>query len=147
MKEPKLISKIRSVNDSLPELIGGVIGFGVVCEVVGLIFVSDKSNYSIGLWIGVAVAIAMSFHMAYTLNKAVVRNEKDAQSYATAQNLLRYFLVVVILGILMLTNVGNPLAAFAGIMGIKVSAYLQPLWQKLLLKISCKREENQNLSS
>lgn len=147
MKEPKLISKVRSVNDSLPELVGGVIGFGVICEIIGLFFVSDKVNYSIGLWIGVIVAIMMSFHMAYTLNHAVERNEKDAQSYAIVQNLLRYFLVVVILGILMLTNVGNPLAAFAGIMGIKVSAYLQPLWQKLLLKISCKREKNQNLSS
>lgn len=143
MRGPKLISKIRSLNDALPGLILGIILFGCVCELLGVFFVDDKANYSIGLWIGVLTAVMMSVHMAYTLNFAVERSEKDASNYATRQNLLRYFLVVVILGILMLTRVGNPLAAFAGIMGIKVSAYLQPAWNKLLLKIFSK-EKNKN---
>lgn len=142
MKEPHLISKIRSINESLPELIGGVVLWGIICEVLGIILIKDKAYFSLGLGFGVVVAISMAFHMAITLNNVVQKSEKDAQGYAITQNLLRYFLVVIILGILMLTNVGNPLAAFVGIMGIKVSAYLQPIWQKLLLKISCKKEKN-----
>lgn len=140
MKVPKLISKIRSLNDALPGLIAGILLWGIVCEIFGLIVIQDKTDYSIGLWIGVLTAVLMSFHMAYTLNLAVEYSQKDASNYATRQNILRYFLVVVILGILMLTRVGNPLAAFAGIMGIKISAYLQPIGSKLLLKISSKKE-------
>ena len=34
----------------------------------------------------------------------------------------------------MITRIGNPLAAFAGIMGLKVSAYVQPLFAKLSRK-------------
>ena len=143
MKVPKLISKIRNLNDALPGLIVGIVFWGLICEIFGLIVVDDKANYSIGLWMGVFTAIMMSFHMAYTLNLAVECSEKDASNYATRQNILRYFLVVVILGILMFTKVGNPLAAFAGIMGIKVSAYLQPIGNKLRMKISSK-EENKN---
>lgn len=140
MKEPKLIAFIKGINESLPDLIYGIIGFGIICQIFGLIVVDNLLNYSIGLWMGVLIAIAMSFHMALTLNRAVEKNAKDAQGYATVQNLLRYFIVVIILGILMLTNIGNPLACFAGIMGIKVSAYLQPVWKKILQKISFKRK-------
>ena len=39
--------------------------------------------------------------------------------------------VVMILGILMVTKIGNPLAAFVGVMGLKVSAYAQPMFSKL----------------
>ena len=31
----------------------------------------------------------------------------------------------------MITEVGNPIAAFVGIIGLKVSAYIQPLFAKL----------------
>ena len=87
----------------------------------------DKAGYSVGLWIGVLTAIFMAFHMAVTLNSAVERDVKGAQAVATRQNIIRYLVVVIILGILMMTRIGNPLAAFAGIMGLKISAYLQPL--------------------
>jgi hypothetical protein len=33
--------------------------------------------------------------------------------------------------VLVLTQVGNPLSAFLGIMGLKVSAYIQPLLSRL----------------
>jgi len=79
----------------------------------------------------VFTAVFMAFHMAVTLNTAVERDVKGAQASATRQNIFRYFIVVVILGILMLTEVGNPLAAFAGVMGLKVSAYMQPLFARL----------------
>ena len=49
----------------------------------------------------------------------------------TSLNLIRYLIVIIILGILMVTEIGNPIAAFVGVMGLKVSAYLQPIFQKL----------------
>ncbi len=69
--------------------------------------------------------------MAVTLNVTVERDVKGAQAAATRHNIIRYVVVVVILAILMMTSIGNPLAAFAGIMGLKISAYIQPLFARL----------------
>lgn len=124
-------TRLRKINTALPGLLCGIILFGILCQVLVFFLVEDKTGYSIGLWAGVLTAIFMAFHMAVTLNTAVERDVKGAQASATRQNIIRYFIVVVILGILMLTEVGNPLAAFAGVMGLKVSAYMQPLFARL----------------
>lgn len=125
------MNRIRGINSALPGLLLGIILFGAVSQIVGIFLVADRMNYSIGLWTGVLTAVFMAFHMAITLNHAVERDVKGAQATATRQNLLRYLIVIVILGILMVTKIGNPIAAFVGIMGLKVSAYLQPLFAKL----------------
>ncbi len=126
-----MMTRLRKINTALPGLLLGIILFGILCQVVVFFLVEDKTGYSVGLWVGVFTAIFMAFHMAVTLNTAVERDVKGAQASATRQNIFRYFIVVVILGILMLTEVGNPLAAFAGVMGLKVSAYMQPLFARL----------------
>lgn len=138
-------TRLRKINTALPGLLIGIILFGILCQVLVFFVVEDKTGYSIGLWVGVLTAIFMAFHMAVTLNTAVERDVKGAQASATRQNIIRYFIVVVILGILMLTKVGNPLAAFAGVMGLKVSAYLQPLLVRLSRRgVSDKPCNNEN---
>lgn len=138
-------TRLRKINTALPGLLIGIILFGILCQVLVFFVVEDKTSYSIGLWVGVLTAIFMAFHMAVTLNTAVERDVKGAQASATRQNIIRYFIVVVILGILMLTKVGNPLAAFAGVMGLKVSAYLQPLLVRLSRRgVSDKPCNNEN---
>lgn len=124
-------TRLRKINTALPGLLLGIVLFGILCQVLVFFLVEDKTGCSIGLWIGVLMAIFMAFHMAVTLNSAVERDEKGAQAAATRQNIIRYLVVVIILGILMLTRIGNPLAAFAGVMGLKVSAYLQPFLARL----------------
>lgn len=138
MKNNSIYRKIHDMNAALPGLLLGIFLFGVLLEIVGIFFVNDKTNYSIGLWIGVATAFFMAFHMAFSLNQVVERGVKGAQAQATRHNIIRYFIVVIILGILMVTKIGNPLAAFAGIMGLKVSAYLQPVF----LKMSQNKKQN-----
>lgn len=130
-----MIKKLSNINSALPGLLVGIVLFGVASQLVGVFLVTEKANYSIGLWIGVLVAIFMSFHMAFSLKNAVDMGEKGAQTAVTRQNIIRYLIVVLILGILMITEVGNPIAAFVGIMGLKVSAYLQPIFQKLSHKM------------
>ena len=137
-----MIKKISSINSALPGLLLGIVLFGAVSQLVGIFLVTEKANYSIGLWIGVLTAVFMAFHMAFSLNSAVDRDVKGAQAAATRQNIIRYLIVVLILGILMMTNIGNPIAAFVGIMGLKVSAYLQPIFQKLSQKRKLNKEIN-----
>lgn len=129
-----MMKKLSDMNRALPGLLGGIVLFGAVSQIVGMFFVEKKINYSIGLWIGVLIAAFMAFHMAWSLNSALDQDVKGAQAAATRQNIIRYLIVVLILGILMITEIGNPIAAFVGVMGLKVSAYLQPIFQKLFHK-------------
>lgn len=137
MTVKNFIQKIRDINSALPGLLCGVVLYGMICQIVGVFFVTDKGNYSAGLWVGVLTAIFMALHMAIILNSVVESDEKGAGAIATRQNIIRYLVVVIILGILMVTRFGNPLAAFLGVMGLKVSAYVQPL----LAKMSHRKEE------
>lgn len=134
MKRKNMMKKLSDMNRALPGLLGGIVLFGAVSQVVGIFFVEEKISYSVGLWIGVLIAAFMAFHMAWSLNIALDQGEKAAQVAATRQNIIRYLIVVLILGILMITEIGNPIAAFVGVMGLKVSAYLQPIFQKLFHK-------------
>ena len=125
------MGKLRDINSALPGLLLGIIIFGAVSEIVGVFLVADKLNYTIGLWIGVLTALVMALHMAFSLNSALGRGEKGAQTLVARQGLIRYLAVILVLGILMVTQIGNPIAAFVGILGLKISAYLQPVLAKL----------------
>ena len=134
LKASALGSLLAGINSALPGLIIGILAFTMLCQAAGFFLVSDKADFAIGLWLGAGIAIFMAFHMAVSLNSTVERDVKGAQAAATRQNIIRYLVVVILFGILMLTGTGNPLAAFIGVMGLKISAYMQPVFSKMAKK-------------
>ena len=122
--------KLTQLSDVLPELWVGILLYGVLCEIVGLIFVEDRLFYSIGLIAGVLCALFMATHMAWSLNGAMGLAEGDAVKKMQVHNIVRYLIVVVVFFFLLFTKLGNPLVAFLGVMGLKVAAYLQPVTHK-----------------
>lgn len=127
----KLKYWLNGLSDVLPDLLIGILLYGVVCEAVGLIFVKDRLFYSVGLLIGILCAMGMAVHMAWSLNMALDLGESGAVKKMQLHNLLRYGIVVVVIFALWLSGIGNPVVAFLGIMGLKVAAYLQPFTHKL----------------
>lgn len=126
-----MIKKLRSLSEVLPDLLVGILLYGAVCEAILLIFAKEKLYYSIGLLIGLLCAMAMAIHMAWSLNMALDLGEEGAVSKMKMHNLIRYSVLIVIFGLLMVFRVGNPLVAFLGVMGLKVAAYLQPITHKI----------------
>ena len=122
--------KLTHLSDVLPDLWVGILLYGVLCEIVGLIFVNDRLFYSIGLAAGIACALFMATHMAWSLNQALDLGEGDAVKKMQVHNILRYVVVVIVFFLLLYTKLGNPLSAFLGVMGLKVAAYLQPFTHK-----------------
>lgn len=51
----KLKNWLNGLSDVLPDLLIGILLYGVACEAVGLIFVKDRLFYSIGLLTGIYV--------------------------------------------------------------------------------------------
>ena len=127
---------LKRLNDALPGLVWGILVYGVLVEVIGVWFVTDKLMYSTGLAIGIALACGMAIHMAVVIRDAMeIYGESQAQRIATAKSAVRYLAVVVVFFIMIKWDLGNPLAAFVGVMGLKVSAYLQPLAHKFMSKL------------
>ncbi len=122
-------------NETLLEMWVGTVLFGTVCQVSVVWFLKDKAGYSIGLWLGIIAALITILHLSVTLDKALDLGEGGAKKHMVIQNLVRYFVLIIFLVVLMITDFANPLAAFLGLMGVKAGAYLQPLLHKAIGKI------------
>ena len=131
----KIMKKIvLGINRTLFELEVGILIFGVVCQLFGFL-PKDKLSYSMGLWLGIITAAFAAFHMWWTLDKGLDLEEKSAVGYLGRQNIIRYVVIVAVIAAAALSGVVSPLSAFLGIMGLKASAYMQPLTKKISRRI------------
>ena len=64
---------LRRINDALPGLVLGIIVYGVIVELAGVWFVTDKVRYTTGLLIGISLACGMAVNIATVLRDAVER--------------------------------------------------------------------------
>ncbi len=126
------------IDETLLELLMGILLFTVVCQIIGMWFVPSMSAYTIGLWIGALLAGLSAIHMWWALDRNLTvnaDNEKGAQAFATKWSMIRYAVILLVFLVLCLTDFAYPLAAFLGIMGLKIGAYLQPLMKIIYNKI------------
>lgn len=121
----------RKIDPTLMELCLGIFLYGIVFEAVLLLF-SRNAAYSLGLWIGVVLAEAGSVHMWWSLNRGLAMGQKEAVKSISAHSITRYFILALVLAILSCTDFANPIFAFCGYMGMKLSAYCNPLIHRIL---------------
>lgn len=119
-------------NEILKEMLYAMPVYGLLCQVTIVWFVQDKTAYSLGLWLGILIAACMALHMSWGLEYALDFDGDTAQKIMTKHNIIRYIAVVIVLGLIMVSGFINPLSAFLGLMGLKVSAYLQPFTHKII---------------
>ena len=127
---------LRRINESLPGVVAGILIYGVIVQLTGVWFVQDKWAYSIGLWYGIAIAIGMGINIAVVIYDAVTfGGEGNANGRVVVKSALRYVVVVILFCILGYFEIGSIITAFIGAMGLKISAYMQPLLAKLVNKV------------
>lgn len=127
-------SRKKKIDTTLFDLCLGIFLYGIVCQTVLLIF-SRRADYSIGLWIGVALGVAGAVHMWWSLNRGLDMTEKDAVKIIGGQSIVRYFVFIVVVMLLAYSGFADPIFAFLGCMGMKVSAYLQPFIHRISSKV------------
>ena len=76
--------------------------------------------------------------MAVVLEDAV--SAGSGQGKLITMSLIRYAAVVIVFGCVTYFRLGNPIAAFVGVMGLKIAAYLQPFFHKIILKLQGRAE-------
>lgn len=123
---------LRRINEALPGLVVTILLYGLVIELAGVWFVDDKIGYSIGLWYGIAIAEGLAINLAIVIFDAVSLGDSEhANRRIIAKSILRYVVVVILFFILGYFNFGNLFMAFVGVLGLKVSAYLQGLIERV----------------
>ena len=121
---------LRRLNDALPGLVLGIIAYGAAVFLAGIWFVPDKLRFTTGLACGMAV------NMAVVLRDAVeIYGEAKARSKIIARSITRYLVVVIVFFVMMKWELGSLPAAFIGVLGLKISAYLQPLAHRFISKL------------
>ena len=121
---------ITRMNRTLFELLSGILIFGVIGQLFAFM-TRDRAGSSIGLWIGILTAGVYAYHMWRSLDLGLDLGEKNAVAYMSRQNIIRYVLTVAVLIAVAASEVGNPLWAFLGVMGLKVSAYMHFFTRKI----------------
>ena len=104
-----------------------MIGYGILIQVICFFVADDLMKATIGLWIGIITAVLMVRNMRDSLIEALDLGEAGAKKYAQSAYMKRYLAVVVVFLIVSLLGIANVLTLLAGVMGLKVSAYLQPV--------------------
>lgn len=125
-----MVNRLREMNRALLELDLGILAGGVLCQLIGMWPASQKGLYTAALWLGILLALLGAWHMYRTLERALDLGD-GAAKVLVANNLLRYAALCIVLGVVMITDVLNPLVVFLGYMMMKVAAYIQPFTHKL----------------
>ena len=115
---------LRRMNEALPGLVLGILGYGLVVFGAGILFVPDKRQFVVGLAVGLGCAVFMAVHIASVLNASVAYGESSVKLLA-AKSVMRYLVVVAVFFGMTYFHLGDFITAFIGLMGLKVSAYIQ----------------------
>lgn len=128
-------TKIKKIDPTLLELVTGILLCGVAVEAAGIFFVERKLYYTLGWWAGILLAVFMAWHLWYSLNRGLDLGEDGAPKYLAGRSIIRYTVVAAGYIAIAVTDIGNPVAAFFGILTLKAAAYLQPFVHKCFKKI------------
>ena len=120
-------------ENTLLELLVGIIFSGVILQIVIAILLKDYLYNAIGLWSGAAIACFMAIHMKRSIEDVLDLGEESGVKHMRSTYLVRMTVVAVIMGVVIYFNLGNPVTLLLGALTLKSAAYLQPCIQKLLL--------------
>lgn len=129
-----MIKWMKRLNQALPMLVLGILAYGLLVELIGVWFVSDRIRYTTGLLIGIACAVGMAIHIAMIIEESV-RIGEGHEKYLSFKSVMRYLVLCAIMIAMAFFHLGNMFTALIGVLGLKVSAYAQPLLNKIYLGI------------
>lgn len=126
--------KVGRIDRTLLELWTGIAAMGILGQTV-VFFVDRKLYYTLGWWAGILISMFMAWHMWRSIDRGLELGEAGAPKYLTSANLIRYIIVAASYIAVAVFDFGNPIAAFFGILMLKVAAYLQPFTHKAFIKL------------
>ena len=131
----------KRINETLAELMAGILLAGVLIQAVEFVVVAvcpewagSPLSFALGLWIGIFTALGLSVHMYRAIDRALDMASGDAESYMRKAYLLRTVAIFAMAALVHFLKIGYVMAAFLGVLCLKFGAFLQPLMHKLWKK-------------
>lgn len=131
----------RKINETLSELLAGILVSGLVIQVIQLFicasysqFAAARGPFAVGLWIGVLTAMGLAVHMYRSIDRALDMISNDAEGYMRRAYLIRTVAILGVAGITTAFKIGYVMAVFLGVLCLKFGAFLQPLMHKIWKK-------------
>ncbi|MCI5806471.1 MAG: ATP synthase subunit I [Clostridium sp.] len=121
---------MNQVKETLTGLLIGIGVYSVIVEIIGIIFSEDILSYTLGLLVGVVVAVILIIHMTRTLDDALDLPQDDATRYMRKKTVFRIVLMLAaLLGAMLIPHV-NFFTVLLGLLGMKVGALMAPFFLK-----------------
>lgn len=115
------------------ELVIGIIIIMIVSCISGGIIADKKLSFILGNILGSVVAVILAGHMYKTISVAVELSSGDAEKYTRKKAMIRSMVMVLAVVIaLSFPEIFNLIGVILGVLGLKFSAFLQPLTQKYI---------------
>lgn len=120
-------------NETLIELVAGILFLGVIFQLICVLVLKEFLYHAIGLWTGIIIACFVAIHLQRSIEDSLDMGIEDAEKHARNAYVIRTVVTLVVIGIIICFNLGNPITLVIGIFPLKLSAYLQPYTHKLFL--------------
>ena len=102
-----------------------MITFSLIIYIAGLLVVTNYLSWTLGITLGLIIALLKLKLMENTFKKAVSLSENKAKGYTQRQYMIRYLLTGAVLLIAALTEDISLLGVFFGLISMKIGAYVQ----------------------
>jgi hypothetical protein len=102
--------------------------------ILGMIFMRPRWMYALALIVGIIGAAGIIYNMYVNLDKALDMDSDKARSFTTAHSFLRLFAAAGLMVIGIIIHWSAFVGVTVGLMGIKVSAFMNPWIRKILDK-------------
>lgn len=122
-------------NPMLLDLIIGDLFFLIIGEIIIFIAFKGKLDIMSGYLFGVIISILMLWHMAYAIEDSVRMDEHSALKHIKKNYIFRTIALIVAFFAVWFAGIGNLAAMMFGVLVLKLSAYIQPITNRLTSKL------------
>lgn len=105
-------------------MIKSMIGFSLLIYAIGIFLEQSLMPWTLGILLGLVIAILKLKLMEKSLNVAVTLPEEKAKAYTQRHYMLRYLLTGVVLFVAAIMPHINLLGVFFGLLSMKIGAYV-----------------------
>ena len=123
---------MKQIKETMTGFLIGITVYALLVEIVGIFFSDNILSYTLGLLFGIAVAVALIFHMAYTLDNALDMPEAQAVKYTRRQSFLRLAIMLCAMIAALIVQKFNFITVILGMLGLKIGALIAPFFLKRL---------------
>ena len=124
------------------------IGIGIyfmVFGILGVIFMRPIWLYMISLFAGCAASCFIAYNMYDVLDRALELETGKAKSFVTVRSMIRLGVCLVLMATGIMVDWVSFVGVTVGLMGLKVSAFMNPLVRKITGDVAVAVQENEAL--